>query len=108
MSEKLKPCPFCGKDKILVTIDERIDRDDYRFFATAFCEYCFAEHSSHGFYLTAKEAEEQAVKNWNYRVSDIPHQVKKEGINYCCPECGKFAYPYSNYCNKCGSKLSWE
>lgn len=54
MSAKLKPCPFCGSDRVHIFRDE----DEYYFII---CENC--ECSVSGLF----ETEEEATRAWNTR-----------------------------------------
>lgn len=60
MNEKLKPCPFCGSDKIIVQEHKCIGFDDS--FGVE-CLYCKTQ--SYLFFESKKEA----VEAWNRRVT---------------------------------------
>lgn len=70
MESDLKPCPFCGKDIIIVHSVEREDRPKCRWHTIVYCLFCFGQASTHGFHWTKKESEEVAIKAWNRRVTD--------------------------------------
>lgn len=67
MSNKLKPCPFCGGKRILVNTIERDDRPKCKWTCTVFCTSCFGSACNHGFDWTKEEAEEKAIAAWNRR-----------------------------------------
>jgi len=56
MSEKLKPCPFCGGDKIEIASEDGATKAFYR----AYCEAC----SSAGSFARSRAA---AIRAWNDR-----------------------------------------
>ena len=72
--EEMKPCPFCGKDHIVINAYEHSDRDVCKWVCSVFCANCFAGTSNHGFDWTEDEAKEKAVKAWNRRTSDDRNQ----------------------------------
>ncbi len=68
MTEKLKPCPFCGKSDLLeIMTHERNVPNMYRWTADITCLHCFGNASAHGFYITEDEAKSEAIKAWNRR-----------------------------------------
>ena len=70
MMDKLKPCPHCGKDHIIIDTCKRDDRPKCKWTCHVVCVNCFASTSNHGFDWTKEEAEEKAVAAWNRRTSD--------------------------------------
>ena len=66
---RLKPCPFCGEEKLLniKTVDHKY-RPQCKFTGRVTCLMCFASAHTHGFEWTEDEAREEAIKAWNRRV----------------------------------------
>lgn len=68
MSEKLKPCPFCGDKRPKL---RRFNTNSYR----AICQSCGSQGSPgviHSWHSTPFIAQSNAVKNWNRRAeSDL-------------------------------------
>ena len=69
MTEKLKPCPFCGgKASVTDVIPPRLYIED-----TAYCVFCASCDLLFGFdmdYGGEFATEKEAVEAWNRRVSD--------------------------------------
>lgn len=64
---KLKPCPFCGKERAFVDYIFHKERPYYRHYARVMCAFCQANVGDTGFSDTREEAEEKAIKAWNRR-----------------------------------------
>lgn len=65
---ELKPCPFCGEDRMLdVQASERDGRSDCKYTAKVVCLNCFASACIHGFDWFEDEAKDKAVRAWNRR-----------------------------------------
>ena len=64
---KLKPCPFCGKERAFVDYIFHEERPYYQHYARVMCAVCQANVGSTGFSNTREEAEEKAIKAWNRR-----------------------------------------
>jgi Lar family restriction alleviation protein len=60
MSEKLKPCPFCGSSHVLAEDFEEFDMGMY----WIRCGDCGAGCST-------KDTTEEAIKAWNRRANDV-------------------------------------
>lgn len=60
-NEELKPCPFCGGEAVIWTMDEFDDGD---FYYRAECRNCQA-----GFGVN-HETKEEAIESWNRRADD--------------------------------------
>jgi Lar family restriction alleviation protein len=59
VNEKLKPCPFCGKEKITIhSIDPDIERFDDNFWAI--CKSCFS-------FGPPSNTKKEAIAAWNKR-----------------------------------------
>lgn len=114
MSEKLKPCPFCGGEA-------SINRPSGRMLFCVVCDDCDANS---GYYFT----EEDAARAWNSRAERTCHMVEVETgeladysdtdeVIFHCAAChaerGVFSYDedgnvYSarpEYCPNCGTKV---
>ncbi len=108
MNEKLKPCPFCGREAVIKS------SSDSRYYVM--CGKCEAK--------THKCIDKSdAVKAWNRRVekeSSLPVEYEADGYDdngeliydtAYCPNCRneyEVYYDYhDNYCRKCGQKLDW-
>ena len=69
MTEKLKPCPFCGGEvRVTDVIPPRLYIED-----TAYCVFCASCDLLFGFdmdYGGEFATEKEAVEAWNRRVSD--------------------------------------
>lgn len=78
MSEKLLPCPFCGGNPFIATIEhsEESRPHGYRFYGNIMCINCQAKASTKGFDLDYDTATEKAIKAWNTR-SDHLADVNK-------------------------------
>lgn len=112
MSEKLKPCPFCGGKARLEAID--FD-DDYptnlsEVIWWVMCTKCGAHTDE---YSTPTEAE--AIAAWNTRAERTCKMevfcMHDEGdFTFRCSECGKGYVEYEppNYCPFCGARVMSE
>lgn len=72
---RLKPCPFCGSDKLKVDSVSRYSRiRGYEYTFSVRCNKCHARGG------TAKggwiEAEERAIENWNFRQIEMDMQME--------------------------------
>lgn len=72
---RLKPCPFCGSDKLKVDSVSRYSGiRGYEYTFSVRCNKCHARGG------TAKggwiEAEERAIENWNFRMADMEIQME--------------------------------
>jgi len=103
MSEKLKQCPFCGREAIMGIACHV--HEDYAFRVE--CRECKIVTP---FYDT----EAEAIEAWNRRaertakVQELPRRSETsldwEGI---CSNCGAYTNLDMNYCFECGAKLDW-
>jgi len=80
--EELKPCPFCGSDRVFI-MQEMPDSPDVTVYS-AECLDCPAEMNP-GF-----EDEQEIIATWNQRTA-APVEIQRPGV---CKECGKTG---SNY-----------
>lgn len=98
----LKPCPFCGGEVILETVDGNSPEECY-----IYCPECDFES---GVYSEPKFI----VEKWNRR-ADVVHAewvVCGDGDNvpWMCSHCGKttahkYKVIYGKYCPHCGAKM---
>ena len=58
MSEKLKPCPFCGNEAVLMTHYDTVHKENSHFVA---CSYC-------GIRTLHYVAQHYAINTWNERI----------------------------------------
>lgn len=93
MSEKLKPCPFCGGSNLKLNIRDESDTyyDDYRGIIT--CQSCTISLLDTKTYETEKDAEDRITAIWNKRadVGKKPLTENTEKTTYFlkpCPFCG--------------------
>ena len=92
---KLKPCPFCGSENILVFGGYYNNYVD-----CIVCNNCKANFKTDK-YMT----EEQMSEAWNKRAEErTGHWIKKNGM-YECSECGVWFPHWSPYCRDCGVKM---
>ena len=70
-NQKLKPCPFCGKDAFVANIENTKESrpHGYRFVGRIMCSYCQATAGPSRFDRTEEEATKAAIKCWNLRVN---------------------------------------
>ncbi|MBD2815944.1 Lar family restriction alleviation protein, partial [Xenorhabdus sp. Flor] len=65
MTDKLKPCPFCGGDNLSFKYDFVLPDEEYDAWIT--CYDCNASGSTSEGSDTVEEAETEAIKLWNQR-----------------------------------------
>lgn len=72
MEGQLKPCPFCGGNPFINTIEHSEENRPYgyRFYGQIMCTKCQATAGTTGFENTYEEATEKAIKAWNRRVKE--------------------------------------
>ena len=117
MSEKLKPCPFCGTDWAYFEFGE-----DYVFVKCATCNassetvpYWFYKDEAKNFMGQQRLAIQHAREVWNMRAEKICTNLEKSG-GFHCSLCGykvrydKYSlYPTEddelNFCLHCGAKV---
>lgn len=92
----LKPCPFCGGEAILETVDGNSPEECY-----IYCPECDFES---GVYSEPKFI----IEKWNRR-ADVVHGRKIEdgdiGCFWLCSLCNE-CLPYgAKYCPNCGAKM---
>lgn len=103
MSEKLKPCPFCGGEPFMVgaEIDGRAH----------YIVKCTACHSTSGVMQMNRS---KAAEAWNRRAERTCHNALKEsdygGVwpipHFKCSSCGvMLAFYEFDYCPQCGAKV---
>ena len=92
---ELKPCPFCGSNRISV---------EYLYFRPyILCEKCHAQIPCYNTYPKAKEA-------WNRRDENVApvvhgHRVDDGGFYARCSQCDGVLTLCANYCPNCGAKM---
>ena len=64
--DNLKPCPFCGKNRLTINFNDR-SPNLFPFSAHVLCLNCLASVGAHGFEQTKAEAQARAVASWNRR-----------------------------------------
>lgn len=96
MSEKLKPCPFCGGEAEILQTSGHM-----------FCPLCSDCDTSGGHYFT----EEDAACAWNDRAERTCHRVMR-GLKNApgfvggfCSECEHPINEGAAYCEHCGARV---
>ena len=103
MSEKLKPCPFCGSDAIMWSWNGGVVVECSKY------NQCCHRASVEG------KTEAEAIEKWNHRVERTAKVVHSDVFgdwkNMCgnCFEAGKKMglFHEQKYCYECGCKLDW-
>lgn len=69
--DKLKPCPFCGGEAFVDTIEHSDENrpNGYRYHGNIMCQVCQASCGTTGFDETYTLATEKAIKAWNRRAT---------------------------------------
>jgi len=67
-NEKLKPCPFCGSEKVGIYIDDGGDSGHVTYDVS--CESCSGN-------VVCCEAEADAIAAWNARVDNTDDKIEK-------------------------------
>lgn len=117
-AKELKPCPFCGGDKIMFEIEGHFkpwENRGIQLWYRCRCYECGAEGSDIGMDTDMNKA----AKTWNRReeVMHKPEALKLlkgqdiEGRNYkICRYCGAIVKDgewRANYCPDCGKPVDW-
>ena len=70
MSNPLLPCPFCGGEAFIATVEHSAESRPYgyRFHGQIICRKCQASCGTTGFDKTKEEADRKAIAAWNRRV----------------------------------------
>ena len=126
--DKLKPCPFCGSNKLKIESSSSKCRDRrsdicqwvlYRHYIMSVrCNVCYARGCTvsgdvvidprYGDlvlagYTTVEKIEERTIEAWNKRVNDEPvrrgHWIKDEFLSDEVNNCEK--------CSQCGELIGW-
>ncbi len=108
MTEKLKPCPFCGGEADILSYDSiRLDSWLYHVYR-AECQNCHTTQPSVTSFI-------EAVRIWNRRQEMIATWETKDEEEYqwecsICHETFDFDYPWSiystlRYCPNCGARM---
>lgn len=105
MTDKLKPCPFCGNTNIACNL---VTLADWLHMASFSCTAChpasFAE--ARGVGDTEEEAIEQAADNWNTRAERTCRPAPMYNTIFECDVCGEIDTDgVPNYCPGCGAKV---
>lgn len=95
MSEKLKPCPFCGGEAIRGIACHV--HEDYAFRVE--CRECKIVTP---FYDT----EAEAIEAWNRRTERTAKVITEDNISIC-DNCSWVVFTGMKYCPSCGAKLDW-
>ena len=99
MSEKLKPCPFCGGEAEMRPWKYN-GHDRYDFF----CGHCGCS-----FIAGTCETKEEAIAKWNTRTERTCHHAVTERGEACCSACGQpdewWLFDDLNYCPNCGARV---
>lgn len=116
MNKKLKPCPFCGSDKIMFAIEGYFkpwENTGLELWYRCHCYGCGADGMDTGMCKDMK----QATKNWNERVELQPISLKPlggadiSGKEYkICRNCSAIVEDgewQANYCPDCGMPVDW-
>lgn len=96
MSEKLKPCPFCGGKASV--IDHH--NDDGSVSVGCADDTCLGFSGLGWLYKT----EEEAIAAWNTR-EERTCRMKQDGMFLVCSECGVVLMGNPRYCSRCGAKV---
>lgn len=112
MTNELKPCPFCGSDRVT----GMTSNDESRLFREwVCCEDC-------GSSTTIYETKRKAAEAWNNRYKRTCRNVYKDNRHvrlqcrngFECSECGNVIEDYDdhwavkgtfNFCSKCGAEV---
>jgi len=99
---ELKPCPFCGNEKIVI---RTLSYSESGMFGakSVCCLECCAEGGTQG---TEKEAREC----WNRRAERVCIPSAIGGFEpwlqgECCSECGYTCSAFTDYCPGCGARI---
>lgn len=76
--DKIKPCPFCGGEAFVATVEHPPENgpNGYRFHGQIMCRNCQASAGTTGFDLTHEEATRKAIAAWNRRADHLPDATK--------------------------------
>ena len=71
----LKPCPFCGEEKMLEyeVIDHGVEKRPFgfRFTAKVTCLNCFGSIGTHGFHRDTESSKRAVFRAWNRRFGEV-------------------------------------
>ena len=110
MSEKLKPCPFCGSDAIMWSWNGGVVVE-----CSKYNQRC--HHAS-----VEGKTEAEAIEKLNHRVertakviehNNFVHPLAEHNINYeyywelLCGFCKNKVQEGDDYCSHCGARLEW-
>ena len=104
MSDKLKPCPFCGGEAIHIGGGGQHG---------IMCTKCKVTNERlHGYFYDAYPTYAKAAEAWNHRATPTTHAVivsdaSTDGATgWCkCERCGESINPWANYCSNCGAEV---
>ena len=109
-SQELKPCPFCGEEK--VQIEDISSEDEQYFMIQCSNEKCSAATC----FGDTSENKNKAIEAWNRRTADVEpvkhgKWIQVDNTKCRCSNCDTIAlialYPHGNknYCPNCGAKM---
>jgi len=112
MSEKLKPCPFCGGEAI-ADCGFNYDYDGgnryYAYSADVTCSCGCTLHVENSWpkeYVAGENMLDFAIAVWNTREERTCHNVSDAGFGFKCSECGDWEdMEHNPYCPHCGAKV---
>lgn len=102
MTEKLKPCPFCGAKRGLYVLLDGYDANSIIW--RVFCDSCKSIMMNE-----RAGTKEEIVAEWNRRDLGGEEGTNFEGYDFGCDAC-RFAcdLPQPSYCPGCGAKVVGE
>ena len=119
MTEKLKPCPFCGSTKLKIESKRTFNYNKRHCSVTVRCMKCHARSPVVGInvdnnqYNERELCESQVTESWNERVSEPEHRpivhahwTFRTSYSFKCSNCGEIGYMISHrFCPNCGAKM---
>lgn len=103
MSEKLKPCPFCGGEAVICSGSFR-DGGYVANYAYVECSRCEAKGEEFIECMPVDDVEMMAANVWNRRDERTCRQIV-DGETASCSECGERMTSFSLHCPSCGARV---